>query len=258
MIHSDLCGPMENKSYGGMKYFISFIDDYSRMVHVYFLKDKQNILEIFKNYKRKVENQLNHTIKAIRTDNGKEYCNSNFDSYLARCGIIHQTSTPYTPQQNGLAERMNRTLVEKARCMIFYANLEKQVWAEAVATAAYIANRSPTKVLGNTTPFKMWTGKEPRLNHIRIFGSKVMVHIPKEKRLKWDKKSKEMIFVGYCETTKGYRILDPVTHQVIKSRDVIFLENINQTNECSISARPIEDESVKLLNHAISEQKISN
>lgn len=115
VIHSDLCGPMENTSYGGMKYFISFIDDYSRMVFIYFMKDKLNVLEVFKEFKSKVEKQLNDKIKAIRTDNGKEYCNSNFENYLIKCGIIHQTSTPYTPQQNGLAERMNRTLVEKAR-----------------------------------------------------------------------------------------------------------------------------------------------
>lgn len=252
VIHSDLCGPMENPSYGGMRYFVSFIDDYSRMVHIYFMKDKQNVLDVFKDFKNKVENQLNHKIKIIRTDNGKEYCNLNFEKYLTNCGITHQTSAPYSPQQNGLAERMNRTLVEKARCMIFYAKLDKPMWAEAVATAAYLVNRSPTKVLGNTTPYKMWTGKEPKLSHVRIFGSKAMVHVPKEKRTKWDKKSREMILVGYCENTKGYRVMNPMTHQVTKSRDVVFFESVNEINECSISVNPIVD--VPVEGHSSTEQ----
>lgn len=247
IIHSDLCGPMENTSYGGMKYFISFIDDFSRMVFIYFMKDKLNVLEIFKDFKSKVENQLNDKIKAIRTDNGKEYCNSNFENYLINCGIVHQTSTPYTPQQNGLAERMNRTLVEKARCMMFYAKASKPIWAEAIATAAYLVNRSPSRVLEDTTPYKLWSGKEPNLGHLRIFGSKVMVHVPKQKRLKWDKKAMQMIFVGYCDSTKGYRIMNPITHQVIKSRDVIFFENINELKECTVTANPTTDnESAKL------------
>lgn len=234
LIHSDLCGPMENISFGGMKYFITFTDDFTRMVHVYFLKDKLKILEIFKDFKLKVENELNYKIKRLRTDNGKEYCNYNFEKYLSNHGIIHQTSTPYTPQQNGLAERMNRTLVERARCMLFYANLEKKFWAEAVATAAYVVNRSPTKSLEGKTPYELWKGKKPNLSHLKIFGSEAMVHVPKEKRHKWDKKSVKMIFMGYCDSSKGYRLMDPKTLKIIKSRDVIFIENV----ETSI---PIED-----------------
>lgn len=228
LIHSDLCGPMENKSFGGMRYFITFTDDFTRMVHVYFLKDKMNILNVFKDFKAKVENELNAKIKMIRTDNGTEYCNYNLEKYLSANGIIHQTSIPYTPQHNGLAERMNRTLVERARCMLFYAKLEKSYWAEALATAAYIVNRSPTKSLNGKTPYEMWKGKKPNLSHLKIFGSSAMVHVPKERRQKWDKKSVPMILVGYCEHSKGYRLMDPKTHKVIKSRDVVFIENCNQ------------------------------
>lgn len=230
LIHSDLCGPMENASFGGMRYFITYIDDFTRMVHVYFLKDKLNILETFKDYKLKVENELNHKITKLRTDNGKEYCNNNFEHYLSSHGIIHQTSTPYTPQQNGMAERMNRTLVERARCMLFCANLEKNYWAEALATAAYIVNRSPTKSLQGKTPYEMWKGKKPNLSHMRIFGSEAMVHVPKEKRQKWDKKAAKMILVGYCENSKGYRFMDPKSHKVVKSRDVMFMENCHHNN----------------------------
>ncbi|GBP64177.1 Retrovirus-related Pol polyprotein from transposon TNT 1-94 [Eumeta japonica] len=151
-------------------------------------------------------------------------------------GIIHQTSIPYTPQQNGMAERMNRTLVERARCMLFYANLEKKYWAEALATAAYVVNRSPTKSLQGKTPYEMWKGMKPNLSHMKIFGSEAMVHVPSVKRQKWDKKSVKMILVGYCENSKGYRFMDPRSHKVIKSRDVVFMENVLSNCETHVPA----------------------
>lgn len=230
LVHSDLCGPMDQESLGGMKYFITFIDDYTRRVHVYFLKNKLNILEVFKDYKSRVENELEYKIKVVRSDNGKEYCNKDFENFLRRQGIEHQTSTPYSPQQNGLAERMNRTLVERAKCMLFDAQLPKQLWAEALATAAYIINRSPTKSIQGKTPMEMWSGKKPNLSNIKIFGSEVMTQVPKEKRQKWDSKSRKLIFVGYCEFSKGYRVLDPDNNKIIKTRDVIFLENVDKYN----------------------------
>lgn len=158
IVHSDLCGPMETASMGGAKYFITFVDDFSRNVSVYFLKNKMNIKEVFEIYKNEKENQLDKKIKILRTDNGLEYVNSKMIKYLTDSGIKHQTSTPYTPQQNGLAERLNRTLVERARCMLFDASLSKGYWAEAIETAAYIINRSPSRVLNYMTPEEKLTG----------------------------------------------------------------------------------------------------
>lgn len=237
LIHSDLCGPMEHLSVSGMKYFITFVDDYTRMFHVYFLKDKLNISEVFKDFKARVELQLERKIKMIRTDGGKEYCNNHFEKYLSSNGIIHQTTTPYTAEHNGLSERGNRTLVERARCMLFYAKLEPRYWAEAIATAAYITNRSPSRSLEGKTPYEMWYGRKPNLSHIRIFGTEAMVHIPKQKRQKWDKKSTKLILVGYCENSKGYRLLDPTSRKIIKSRDVIFHEKFhnNMFDENTVS-----------------------
>lgn len=230
LVHSDLCGPMEQVSLGGMKYFATFIDDYTRKVYVYLLKNKSSVLDVFKDFKSKVENELDRKIKSIRSDNGKEYVSTDFEGFLRKHGIEHQTSTPYSPQQNGLAERMNRSLVERAKCMLFDANLSKQYWAEAIATAAYVINRSPTKSLDGKTPIELWSGRKPNLSNLRIFGSEVMVQIPKERRQKWDAKSRKLIFVGYCESTKGYRVLDPSTNKIIKSRDVVFLESIEGNN----------------------------
>ncbi|GBP67662.1 Probable RNA-directed DNA polymerase from transposon BS [Eumeta japonica] len=152
------------------------------------------------------------------------------------------TSNPYTPQQNGLSERMNRTLVERAKCMMFNADLSKNYWAEAVTTAAYIINRSPTHALSDITPHEVWTGQKPDLSNIRIFGCPAMVHIPKEKRQKLDMKSSQLIFVGYSECTKGYRFMDPKTNKAVISRDVHFLEE-NIKNEKEQSSPNITDTS---------------
>lgn len=144
--------------------------------------------------------------------------------FLKKSGIVHQTSNPYTPEQNGLSERMNRTLIERSRCMLLNAQLQYSFWGEAVVTAAYIINRSPTKALSHITLEEVWTGKKPDLGHMRIFGCKAMVHIPKERRQKLDTKSRELIFVGYSEGVKGYRFIDPNTKQAVTSRDVVFLD----------------------------------
>lgn len=231
VIHSDLCGPMECSSLGGAKYFITFIDDYSRKVFVYFLKNKMDITSVFHNFKCEVENELGQKIKIIRTDNGTEYCNNDFSKYLSDSGIKHQTTTPYTPEQNGLSERKNRTLVERTKCMLRDANLPKIYWAEALSTAAYIINRSPSRVLNDMTPEEKWSGRKPNISHMKIFGCKAMVHVPKQHRCKWDSKSTETRFVGYCQNTKGYRLLDMKRNVIVKSRDVVFIEESQESSK---------------------------
>ncbi|CAG4958833.1 unnamed protein product [Colias eurytheme] len=141
------------------------------------------------------------------------------------CGPMQQTSI------GGASERMNRTLIERAKCMLLNSGLQKDFWAEAVTTAAYIVNRSPTRSLSDATPYEVWTGKKPNLSHMRIFGCPAMVHIPKEKRSKLDVKSRKLIFVGYSDGTKGYKFIDSETKKGIVSKDVVFLENsIKQNN----------------------------
>lgn len=226
IIHCDVCGPMENKSLGGSRYFLTFQDDHSRYVFVYFLKTKDEVVECFRNFKNLVENQQERKIKILRSDNGGEFVNEQMESILKKNGIIHQRTNAYTPQQNGVSERLNRTIVERAKCLLFDANLEKCLWAEAVHTAVYLRNRSLASQLNNKTPFEIWYKQKPNVSHLRIFGSTVMVHIPKEKRLKWDKKAEKKILVGYSENVKGYRVYDFKNHSVSVSRDVIILEDV--------------------------------
>lgn len=227
LIHSDVCGPMEVRSFGQCYYFVTFIDDHSRKVFIYLMKQKSEVIQKFKEFKNMVENQVDSKIKIIRSDNGMEYCSAEFDNYCIQNGIVHQRTNVYTPQQNGLAERTNRTIVERAKCMLFDADLPKIYWGEAVNTAVYIINRCLSSVLKDNTPEGVWHNKKVDLSNLRVFGSECMVHIPKEKRRKWDKKSSKLLFMGYSETTKGYRCIDPKTKKITTSRDVIFMENKN-------------------------------
>src|ERR1700733_3648096 len=225
LVHSDICGPMHVSSIGGARYFLTFIDDFTRYSVVYFLKSKTEVLGKFKEYKSFVENQTGTRIKAIRTDNGTEYVNEGFLGFLRSSGIRHETTIPYSPQQNGVAERLNRTLVERARTMIVESKVSTDFWAEAVNTANYLRNRSPTKALPNMTPQEAWTGKKPDLSHLRVFGCKALVKVPDNNRKKWDPKAKEYIFVGYWEQSQGYRVLHPITKKLAQSRDVVFFES---------------------------------
>lgn len=233
VVTSDICGPMEQLSIGGARYFLLFIDAFSRMTFIYFLKAKSEALSYFKEFKSMVENYKNKKIKILRTDNGLEYCNRDFENFLKSAGIVHQKTNPYTPEQNGTSERSNRTIVERARCLLFEADLEKKFWAEAANHAVYLKNRSVASGL-EKTPYEIWTGRKPNLTNLRVFGSPVMVHIPKEKRTKWDRKSKKHILVGYSENIKGYRIYDPTKNTVTTSRDVVILEQKTKQDTATV------------------------
>lgn len=164
-------------------------------------------------------------IKTLRTDNGKEYLNSHMTELLRRSGIKHQTSTPYTPQQNGLAERMNHTIVEKPRCMLFDADLSKKIWAEAVSTAAYLVNRIPCSST-NKNPYEIWHEIAANLDHLRVFGCKAMDQVPSQSRAKFYAKSSECIMMGYSDISKAYQIFDSKKKKIVTSRrDIVSFEN---------------------------------
>ena len=148
-----------------------------------------------------------------------------FDTYLRERGTQQERTIPYTPEQNGVAERMNRTLMEKVRSMIYHANMPLRFWAEALNSATYVTNRTPTTSLVDATPYERWNGTKPDVSNLRVFGCRAYVHVPDEKRKKLDRKSERGIFVGYPEGVKGYKIFFPESNKMRKSRDVIFVEN---------------------------------
>lgn len=222
IIHTDVCGPMRQKSIAGSKYFVTYIDDKSRWCEIDFLKEKSDVLDSFKNYKNRVERQTGRKIKFIQSDNGKEFCNKNFDDFLKKEGIQRRLTTPYTPEQNGIAERQNRTLVEMARCLLKQGNMPPRFWAEAINTAAYVRNRCSTKALNGETPHKIWTGKTPSIRYMRDFGSKVYVLKKKQQSGKFSSKADVGVMIGYSKESKAYRIWLLEEKKIISSRDVKF------------------------------------
>lgn len=226
LVHTDLCGPMQTITPGGKRYILTFIDDFSRYTVVYFLKNKHEVVDHLRSYAELVKTQFGKSIKSIRSDRGGEYMGKESCAFLRNRGIIHQLTVPYTPQQNGVAERKNRSLTEMARCMLFGANLNNKFWAEAVHTACYLQNRLPTK--GNTsskTPFEIWYSKVPSLSNLKMFGCTAYAKVPDAVRRKLDEKAIQLVFVGYEDNTKGYRLLNPSTCKITVSRDVVFIED---------------------------------
>lgn len=232
LIHSDICSPMNVPSLGGARYFATFIDDKSRYIEVVLLNKRSDIITAFKAYKKRAERETGCQIKKICTDNAKEYLSKEFNAFLEEEEIRRQLSVEYSPQQNGVAERANRTLVEMARCMLLQSGIPKSLWAEAVNAAAYIRNRCPTKILENQTPIEAWSNKKPCVGFMRIFSSKVIALEKRPSRGKFEPKGKEYILVGYSQESKAYRLWNPGTKTIIKSHDVRFVEDLN-TNATS-------------------------
>ena len=224
LIHSDVCGKIGTRSLGGGEYFVTFVDDHTRYAWVYVLKKKSEVLQRFREWKAEVERQTDRKVKTLRTDNGGEYTSSEFTSYLTSEGIRHEVTIPHTPQQNGISERLNRTLVECVRTMLADSKLPHRFWAEALSTATYLRNRSPTKVLESITPFEAWYGRKPDVSDLRIFGCSAYAHVAKVERRKLDKKTRKCILLGYGERQKGYRLYDIARGKVIYSRSVSFNE----------------------------------
>lgn len=240
LVHTDVCGPMQTKTPGNKRYVLTLIDDYSRYTVVYLLEQKSEVTEKIQDYVKNMKTKFNKIPKVIRSDKGREYVNANLTNYLRKEGTEVQYTVGYAPEQNGVAERRNRYLMEMTRCMLIDAGLPNKYWGEAVCAANYLQNRLITKATG-VTPFEKWHKKKPSLLHIHTFGSRAYAHVPKELRRKLDDKAKEYVFVGYAENAKGYRLLDTNTDKIIISRDVNFLEE-EESNEVIIEIKKQEEQ----------------
>lgn len=217
-----MCGPFTQKTWDKKRSFVTFIDDFSHFTVVYLLESKDEVQSKFEEYCARVTAFFGTRVSRLRCDNGGEYTGKSFRKYCRTQGINVEATIPYSPQQNGVAERMNRTLLEKARSMVQEAGLHS-MWGEAVLTAAYLCNRSPTSALKEKkTPYEIWYGRKPNIDKMRVFGSVAHTWVPKEKRNKLDPKSEKNVMVGY--TANGYRIWDPRKRRVTVARDVVFDE----------------------------------
>lgn len=238
MLHMDLCGPMPVTSRGGSRYIATFLDDYSKLSVVRPIARKSDNATVVQEVLQMLETQSNERVRTVRTDNGTEYVNATLQDYFKSKGILHQTTVPYNPEQNGAAERLNRTIIERVRAMLVEAGLPPELWAEAAVTANYIRLRSP--IANKTkTPWELFFGRKPDVSNLRVFGSTGYVHIPKQKRHKLDNVSVRGVMIGYAPQTKGYRILLE-DGKITTSRDVIFNEVDKRTN--ASTNIPDEDE----------------
>ncbi|KAL0554273.1 hypothetical protein IC582_008190 [Cucumis melo] len=189
LVHTDLCGPIKPSSFGKNNYFLFFIDDFSQKTWVYFVKEKSEVFGMFKRFKALVEKESGYYIKALRSDMGGEFTKNEFKTFCAENGIRRPMTVPFTPQQNGVVERKNRTILNMARSMLKCKKMPKEFWAQAVECAVYLSNRSPTKSLWNKTSQQAWTGRKPSIGHFRVFRCMAYAHIPDQKRSKLDDKN---------------------------------------------------------------------
>ena len=178
LVHSDVCGPMPTESIGGCKYFMTFIDDYSRCCSVYFMRHKSEVLDKFKELESATISGGALKIGTLRSDNGGEYVSGDFKMYLQNNMVHHELTVPYSPEQNGVAEWMNRTLMESAHTMLLHAGLPDSYWAEATATAAYCRSRMLTKAFKRSvTQYERRYLRKPNVSHLRVFGCIAYAHI---------------------------------------------------------------------------------
>jgi hypothetical protein len=215
---------MSTETFDKKRYFVTFIDDFSRYTAVYLIRNKDEVLAKFQEFVALVSNQTEKSIKILRSDGGGEYFSKGFDNYCKTSGILHQSSAPYTPEQNGVAERMNRTLVEMIRSMLHQQDTPLTFWGEALQTAVHIRNRSPSSAINGHTPFEIWHNRLPDISYFRIFWCDAYVHIPKEKRTKLEAKAHKCKFIGYSSIHKAYRFWDLEKKSIRISRDADFDE----------------------------------
>nr|DAD39485.1 TPA_asm: hypothetical protein HUJ06_013808 [Nelumbo nucifera] len=212
LIHADICGPITPISNRKKRYLISFIDDFSRKVWIYFLVEKSEALVIFKQYKSCFEKETGSYIKCLRTDRGGKFTSQEFDEFCKENGIKRQLTAAYTPQQNGVAERKNRAIMNMVRSMLSEKKTPKTFWPEVVNWIVHILNR------------RSWSGVKPSVEHFRVFGCISHVHVPDVKRTKLKDKSFTCVLLGVSEESKAYRLYDPIAKKIVISRDVVFEE----------------------------------
>ncbi|KAJ4710364.1 Retrovirus-related Pol polyprotein from transposon TNT 1-94 [Melia azedarach] len=255
LIHTDICGPFPTVAWNGQQYFIMFIDDFSRYGYIYLIHEKSQALDVFKNYKAEVENQLSKRIKTVRSDRGGEYYGrydgsgeqrpGPFAKFLEECGIVPQYTMSGSPTINGVAKKQNRKLKDMVRIMISHSTLPESLWSEALKTAAYILNRVPTKVTAKTL-YELWTGKKPSLKHLHVWGCPAEARPYRANEKKLDSRTVSCYFIGYSERSRGYKFYDPRTKSIFESRNARFFEDVELARGDNVRDFVFEEEYVDI------------
>lgn len=253
LVHSDVWGPSRTINTFGSRYFVTFIDDFSRCTWLFLMKNRSELFSIFEQFYKEIKTQFGVSIQSLRSDNAQEYLSQQFQTFMASNGILHQTSCAYTPQQNGIAERKNRHLIETTRTLLLHGNLPTRFWGDAVLTACYLINRMPSSVLDDQTPHSILfphTSLHPL--QPRVFGSTCFVHNLSPGLDKLSARSLKCVFLGYHRSQKGYRCYSPTLQRYFISADVTFFESIpyfestDSTKEPLSTALPLPPLSISL------------
>jgi hypothetical protein len=225
LLHMDLFGPTTYKSLGGNLYCLVIVDDYSRYTWTFFLHDKSEVSNCFKKFAKRAQNEFEVKIKKIRSDNGKEFDNTNIKAYCDEIGIKHEVSSTYTPQQNGVVERKNQTLITLARTMLDKYNTLEKLWAEAINTACYASNRLFLQKFLGKTPYELLNGKKSDISFFRVFGCKCYIYKKQQHLGKFQRRCDIGFLIGYSSKSKAYRVFNHATGLVEETYDVKFDES---------------------------------
>ncbi|GJP55917.1 hypothetical protein CLOM_g14932, partial [Closterium sp. NIES-68] len=228
LVHMDLVGPFPVQGRKGERYFLTIVDDWSRLMWAYPLKQKDHAASTIRDdWLPFVERQSGHPCKSIRTDRGGEFLGGDLTAWLKKQGIEHQLTTSYTPQSNGVAERANRTILETARALLIESGLGNSTWPHAVRHATVARNRVLTKVADDMwVPLERWLGKKPPVDMLRVFGCMAVAHVPKPYRTKLGASALWCVHLGLPAESKGWLLWEPSKNVLFDSRDVKFVENI--------------------------------
>ncbi|CAI7856500.1 unnamed protein product, partial [Closterium sp. NIES-53] len=228
LVHTDVCGPMQTpEREKGSKYFITFLDDFSRLSWVTLVKTKDEVAKVFKHWIRYAEREAGAKVKILMSDRGGECMGKDLESFLEYKGITHQLSVAYTPQKNGAADRLNRTLIDLARAMLAHAQLDHTSWGVAVQYASWVKNQMGSKGLEGKSPYFMWTRKVPSVSMARVWGCMMQFKVPDQQLRKLDPKAQWGIFLGVSERSKSWMLWSVADQRVVESRDVVFHEGLS-------------------------------
>jgi hypothetical protein len=247
LVHSYVFGPMQVPSLGGARYVVTVLDDFSKLSVVKCIAAKNDVLTVLPAMLQLLETQSGRRVQKVRSDRGGEYGNKVLAEFAARKGIVMEVTAGYSPESNGAAERLNRTLLERVRAMLIDASLPLSLWGEAVVAACHVRNRSPISGTRAGTPWGLFFGAVPDVSHLRVFGCKVCCHVPRVLRAKLDSVSYSGVFVGY--DGGGHRILVNGTNKVKVSRDCVFLEEPASRAELRSSEPAPKRKSAELVIH---------
>lgn len=220
VVHCDTMGPFPVRGLKDEAYVVTALDDFSGFAETILIRNKSEAASGLVNLLTRWETQTEKRVKVVRTDQGTEY-KGDLAAFCKRKGVVHQVSVVYTPEQNGRAERLNRTLLERTRALMLQHRMPDSVWSEAMPTAAYLRNLTP-QAEKRLTPYELFYGKKPDVSHLRVYGCKVAVHVRHDARTKLDPVSEECAMVGYAHSSKAYRLM-----KLGHNRDLTIIEAIS-------------------------------